>query len=79
MFKSSTIHNHQITSVLSKIVRKAQRALPIVIDMNNDISKAVIVAGAARSGTTWLGDIINYKNDYRLMFEPLQGLSLIHI
>lgn len=73
MFKSSTKSNHQISDVFRRMMRKAKMALPVVIDTNNDVSKAVIVAGAARSGTTWLANIINYKNGYRLMFEPLQG------
>lgn len=30
----------------------------------------VFLAGAPRSGTTWLSNIINYRNDFRYMFEP---------
>jgi hypothetical protein len=60
------------------IWKKVKQKLPIVIDNNNDINKAVILAGAARSGTTWLANIINYKNDYRLMFEPFQSRR-VHI
>ena len=30
----------------------------------------VIVAGTGRSGTTWLADIINFRDEYRVMFEP---------
>ncbi len=80
MFKFPTIFNHQIHAVLSKVVRKVQRTIPLVIDTNHDISKAVIVAGAARSGTTWLTEIVNYRNDYRLMFEPLRGrcVNIVH-
>ena len=33
-------------------------------------SNVVFLAGSARSGTTWLANIINYKNDYRYIFEP---------
>jgi hypothetical protein len=60
------------------IWKKVKQKLPIVIDNNNDINKTLIIAGAARSGTTWLADIINYKNDYRLMFEPFQSRR-VHI
>ena len=28
------------------------------------------LAGAPRSGTTWVSNIINYRNSYRYMFEP---------
>ena len=30
----------------------------------------IIVAGMGRSGTTWAGNIINYDNSYRVLFEP---------
>lgn len=30
----------------------------------------VILAGCGRSGTTWLGDILNFRNTFRMMFEP---------
>jgi hypothetical protein len=30
----------------------------------------IILAGMGRSGTTWVGDIINYDKSYRLLFEP---------
>lgn len=32
--------------------------------------KTVFLAGSGRSGTTWIGNIINHKNDYRICFEP---------
>jgi len=32
--------------------------------------KTVIVAGSGRSGTTWLGEMINYRRNYRVLFEP---------
>jgi len=36
------------------------------------VEDAVFIAGSARSGTTWLADILlNYNNNYRLIFEPL--------
>lgn len=33
-------------------------------------SKTVFLAGSARSGTTWIGNIINHDNSYRVYFEP---------
>ncbi len=33
-------------------------------------SNTVWIIGDGRSGTTWLGDIINWKKNYREMFEP---------
>lgn len=40
------------------------------INTNYDLENTILVAGTGRSGTTWLGNIINYRNDYRDMFEP---------
>lgn len=31
---------------------------------------AVLLAGIARSGTTWISNILNYDNRYRSLFEP---------
>jgi len=36
----------------------------------HDSRKSVFLAGSARSGTTWLQDIINYDNEFRILFEP---------
>lgn len=38
---------------------------------NNPYCKApVLLAGDGRSGTTWVSSIINYKNNFRCIFEP---------
>lgn len=29
-----------------------------------------LIAGAGRSGTTWLEELLNYKHDHRMLFEP---------
>jgi hypothetical protein len=42
----------------------------LYVDLNRDYRNCVFLAGSARSGTTWASDIINYKNDYRYVFEP---------
>jgi hypothetical protein len=42
-------------------------------DTNADPGKSVIVAGAARSGTTWLADIIGSQLGSRMMFEPFHA------
>lgn len=36
----------------------------------HDYRKSIFIAGSARSGTTWLQEIINFNNDYRILFEP---------
>ena len=33
-------------------------------------SKHIIIAGSARSGTSWLAEIIALQFRYRLLFEP---------
>ena len=42
------------------------------LDFNGDPAKTVLVAGSGRSGTTWIGDIANFRNTYRVMFEPFR-------
>jgi hypothetical protein len=32
--------------------------------------KVVFIAGSGRSGTTWLAELINFREDYRVLFEP---------
>ena len=48
----------------------------ISIDCNSDLSKTIFLAGTGRSGTTWVSNIINYKNEYRYMFEPFNPLEV---
>jgi len=40
------------------------------IDHDSDHRKSIFVSGTARSGTTWLGELINFRNDSRFVFEP---------
>jgi hypothetical protein len=41
-----------------------------IVDSGGDPGRAVFLAGGARSGTTWLSELINCDNSYRYMFEP---------
>ena len=43
------------------------------VDLNRDYRNTVFLAGSARSGTTWASDIVNYKNEYRYIFEPFHS------
>lgn len=61
------------------MIRKAKSALKqaylhvksaAIVDNDGDPGKSVFLAGGARSGTTWLSELINYDNSYRFMFEP---------
>lgn len=38
----------------------------------HDYRNAVFLSGSARSGTTWLQEIVNYDNEYRVLFEPFR-------
>ena len=42
-------------------------------DDSGDPSRAVLIAGTARSGTTWLADIIASQVSSRMMFEPFHS------
>lgn len=53
-------------SVVS-LVRSRTR-LPLVD--KGDAASAVFVAGTGRSGTTWVAELINHANDFRVVFEP---------
>jgi hypothetical protein len=52
--------------------RKVRRAIAkrIFVDRNRDLSRSILLAGAARSGTTWVADLISYAIPARILFEP---------
>jgi hypothetical protein len=45
----------------------------LYVDLDRDPKNSVFLAGSGRSGTTWLSNIINYKNEYRYVFEPFHS------
>lgn len=47
----------------------------IYIDIGDD-SNTVFLSGCGRSGTTWLEDVLNYDNSFRVMFEPFHSLKI---
>lgn len=52
--------------------RRRPAAATPAVDPNDASSPPVIwLVGDGRSGTTWLADLINYRQAYRFMFEPL--------
>lgn len=57
---------------IDKILLRAEPRRYLFLD-NHDIKKSIYLAGMTRSGTTWLQDIINYKNEMRTMFEPFHS------
>jgi len=61
---------------LQRIRRKVQKKLisPLIsglyIDRDQDYRNSIFLAGSERSGTTWVSEIINYRGEYRYIFEP---------
>jgi hypothetical protein len=55
-----------------KLYRRAIQAVAsrIYINPAADLRRSILVAGAARSGTTWLGDLIASQIPCRILFEP---------
>jgi hypothetical protein len=50
--------------ISSEVIRRVYR------DSNRDIRRSMILAGVARSGTTWLADIVSSSIPCRVMSEP---------
>jgi hypothetical protein len=51
-----------------RVIRPLVR--PLYVDLNPEYRNTVFLAGTEKSGTTWISDIINYKREYRYIFEP---------
>lgn len=47
---------------------KLPRSYPL--QTNFDYRNAILLAAIGRSGTTWISDMLNYKNRYRRILEP---------
>jgi len=46
----------------------------------HDLSKAAVISGSGRSGTTWIGQVLGSIAHYRIMFEPFhkQETEVLH-
>lgn len=53
-----------------KLPLTLQGAINPFLDLAGD--RVVFLAGSGRSGTTWVQEIINYRHDHRVIFEPFQ-------
>jgi hypothetical protein len=56
--------------LISRVYRRLYR------DSVPEISRSVLLAGTARSGTTWLAELIALQQPTRLMFEPFYPLKV---
>jgi hypothetical protein len=43
------------------------------VDLGGGPEDTVLVAGSGRSGTTWVEELLNRNNDFRILFEPFWG------
>lgn len=41
-----------------------------IVDGSTDVKHTVFLSSGARTGSTWVAEIINFENDYRFLFEP---------
>jgi hypothetical protein len=41
-----------------------------IVDSGADLSKTVFLSSGARTGSTWVSEVINFESDYRFLFEP---------
>jgi len=46
------------------------------VDRAGDESNTVLLLGSARSGTTWIGEMIDRHHDHRIVFEPFRPGAL---
>jgi hypothetical protein len=42
------------------------------LDLRHDIGSTTLVASTGRSGSTWMAELLNHRNDHRLVFEPFR-------
>lgn len=44
----------------------------LYVDIGHDYRDTIFLAGSGRGGTTWVAELINFDNSYRLIFEGLR-------
>lgn len=57
---------------MKDVLAKVRKSISsrVFIDYNRNYRNTTFLAGTGRSGTTWVTNIINYRNNYRYIFEP---------
>lgn len=62
-----------IKSILAGVNHAVRR---VHFDVNPDPRSSTLIAGTGRSGTAWVANVINYRNDARYMFEPFNPYNV---
>jgi hypothetical protein len=62
-----------LTAKISETLRRIPSKF--YVDLG-DWRRTVVLAGTGRSGTTWVGDLLNSHNTYRVMFEPFHARKI---
>ena len=60
-------------NVIHKIRKHFQRLRNQLFIDTVDYRRTIFLAGTGRSGTTWVQEVINARNDFRIMFEPFHS------
>ena len=42
------------------------------VDLDDDYRRSILISSSGRSGSTWLAEMVNYRNEYRFIFEPFR-------
>jgi hypothetical protein len=63
--KTSLYFKSKITPIIKELNR------PVIFDTHN-IDQTVLLVGCARSGTTWVSNLLNHTNQFRYIFEPFR-------
>jgi hypothetical protein len=50
---------------------KRQIAKRWLLDLGADPLKSILLSSSPRSGSTWVAELINHRNGYRYLFEPM--------
>ncbi len=67
------LHRRSIRKFFRRWKRKVQNFHSYIYFDAGDYRRTVFLAGTGRSGTTWIEEVINRRNDFRIMFEPFHS------
>ncbi len=57
-----------------RIVSKIRSRISLPLIDRSESTSTLFVAGTGRSGTTWVAELLNHNNDFRLVFEPFHPI-----